>query len=341
MIMQKSAYIVYYARTFLHNHFFKSEPYMSAKNESYCLTGPDLPYFAKRIMTKPSRKGILLAGGHGTRFYPATRCISKQLLPVYDKPMLYYPLTTLMLAGIQDILIIVWEHERALFEKLFGDGEQWGIRLQYAAQEQPRGIAEAFTIGESFIGDHAVCLMLGDNILYGDGIATVLQEAAQQTEGATIFGYYVHDPERYGVIYFNDQGQPIDILEKPQNPLSHYAAIGLYFYDNTVVEIAKNLKPSARGELEITDVTRVYLEQKKLQVTQLGRGTAWLDTGTPPAWLEASNFIHILEHRQGLKIGCPEEVAWRMGYINTSQLLALAEPLMKSGYGKYLQNLVG
>lgn len=292
------------------------------------------------MMTKPSKKGILLAGGHGTRFYPATRSISKQLLPVYDKPMLYYPLTTLMLAGIQDILIITWAHERQLFEKLLGNGEQWGIRLHYAAQEKPQGIAEAFIIGETFIGDAAVCLMLGDNILYGEGIAAILQQAAQHTQGATIFGYYVQDPERYGVIHFDAHGQPIDIVEKPQAPLSHYAAIGLYFYDNQVIQIAKQLKPSLRGELEITDVTRVYLEQQQLQVIQLGRGVAWLDTGTPPAWLEASNFIQIVEHRQGLKIGCPEETAWRMGYIDSAQLLLLAEPLLKSGYGQYLQNLV-
>lgn len=291
-------------------------------------------------MTKTSRKGILLAGGHGTRFYPATRSISKQLLPVYDKPMIYYPLSTLMLAGIKDILIIIWEHERSLFEKLLGNGEQWGINIQYAAQEKPRGIAEAFMIAEEFIANDPVCLMLGDNILYGDGIASQMQSASQQTEGATIFGYYVQDPERYGVIHFNDQGAPIDIVEKPQNPLSNYAAIGLYFYDNRVIEIAKQLKPSPRGELEITDVTRVYLEQQQLQVTKLGRGIAWLDTGTPPAWLEASNFIQILEHRQGLKIGCPEEIAWRMGYIDTPQLIALAQPLLKSGYGHYLQELV-
>lgn len=291
-------------------------------------------------MTKPSRKGILLAGGHGTRFYPATRSISKQLLPVYDKPMLYYPLTTLMLAGIKDILIITWEHERELFQKLLGDGGQWGVRLQYATQEKPRGIAEAFIIGEHFIDDASVCLMLGDNILYGEGISTIMQGAAQQTQGATIFGYYVQDPERYGVIHFDDQGRPVNIVEKPQNPLSNYAAIGLYFYDNRVIEIAKQLQPSPRGELEITDVTRVYLEQQKLQVIKLGRGIAWLDTGTPPAWLEASNFIQIVEHRQGLKIGCPEEIAWRMGYIDSPQLLSLAEPLLKSGYGQYLQSLV-
>jgi glucose-1-phosphate thymidylyltransferase len=245
-----------------------------------------------------------------------------------------------MLAGIKDILMIIWEHERPLFEKLFGNGEQWGIRLQYAAQEKPRGIAEAFMIGEEFIGTDPVCLMLGDNILYGDGIPSIMQEAAKQTEGATIFGYYVQDPERYGVIHFDTEGRPTDIVEKPQQPLSNFAAIGLYFYDNRVIEIAKQLKPSARGELEITDVTRVYLEEQSLQVKKLGRGIAWLDTGTPPAWLEASNFIQILEHRQGLKIGCPEEIAWRMGYIDTPQLLALAKPLLKSGYGHYLQQLV-
>jgi glucose-1-phosphate thymidylyltransferase len=291
-------------------------------------------------MHKPTRKGILLAGGHGTRFYPATRSISKQLLPVYDKPMLYYPLSTLMLAGIRDILVITWEHERELFQKLLGNGQQWGIKLQYATQEQPRGIADAFIVGEEFIGEDPVCLMLGDNILYGEGVAAVMQQAAQQVDEATIFGYYVNDPERYGVIYFNEQEQVIDIVEKPEQPLSNYAAIGIYFYDNQVVDIAKNLKPSTRGELEITDVTRAYLVQQKLKVKKLGRGVAWLDTGTPPAWLEAANFIQILEHRQGLKIGCPEEIAWRMGYIDTSQLLALAEPLLKSGYGKYLQNLV-
>ena len=221
-----------------------------------------------------------------------------------------------------------------------GDGGQWGVRLQYAAQEKPRGIAEAFIIAEKFIGGDAVCLMLGDNILYGEGISTVIQRAAQQTQGATIFGYYVQDPERYGVIQFDAQGQPVDIIEKPLHPLSHYAAIGLYFYDNRVIEMAKNLHPSLRGELEITDVTRLYLAQQELQVVKLGRGIAWLDTGTPLAWLEASNFIQILEHRQGLKIGCPEEIAWRMGYIDSSQLLSLAQPLLKSGYGKYLQNLV-
>lgn len=287
-----------------------------------------------------SRKAILLAGGHGTRFYPATRGISKQLLPVYDKPMVYYPLSTLMLAGIQDILIITWPHELQLFQKLLGDGSQWGIRIDYAPQEAPKGIAEAFIIGEKFIGNSPVCLMLGDNLLYGEGMAHILQDISKQIEGATIFGYYVKDPERYGVIYFDEEGRPTDIVEKPEKPLSNYAAIGIYFYDNYVVDIAKTLRPSPRGELEITDISRVYLQEKKLQVTKLGRGVAWLDTGTPAAWLEAANFIQILEHRQGLKIGCPEEIAWRMGYIDAEQLIQLAQPLLKSGYGQYLKELV-
>lgn len=291
-------------------------------------------------MNKFLRKGILLAGGNGTRFYPATRSISKQLLPIYDKPMVYYPLSTLMLTGIRHILVITWEHEIALFKHLLGDGSQWGIQLEYAAQAAPRGIADAFIVGEKFIGDDPVCLILGDNVLYGDNISDVLQEANQQSEGATIFGYYVNDPERYGVIQFDEQQKPIDIIEKPTSPPSHYAAIGLYFYDNNVIEVAKQLKPSKRQELEITDVTRHYLQRNQLSVTTLGRGVAWLDTGTPGSWLEAANFIHILERRQGLKIGSPEEVAWRMGYINENQLLELAKPLLKSGYGTYLQNLI-
>lgn len=286
------------------------------------------------------RKGILLAGGHGTRFYPATRSISKQLLPVYDKPMIYYPLSTLMLAGMKDILIITWPHEMALFQNLLGDGSQWGIRLQYLAQPKPRGIAEAFMLGDKFIGNDPVCLMLGDNILYGDGVGKLLQEADNQQRGATIFGYYVNDPERYGVIDFNDQGQVIDIIEKPKQPPSNYAAIGLYYYDSHVVEIAKNLQPSPRGELEVTDLSRVYLKNNALAMKKLGRGVAWLDTGTPESWLEAANFIRILEHRQGLKIGCPEEVAYRKGYIDAEQLQTLAQPLLKSGYGQYLQSLV-
>ncbi len=288
----------------------------------------------------PACKGILLAGGNGTRFYPATRIISKQLLPVYDKPMLYYPLTALMLAGIRDILIITWEHERALFQKLLGDGHQWGIRLQYASQDKPRGIADAFVVGEEFIGNDPVCLMLGDNILYGDRIPAQLQFAAQKTNGGTIFAYYVQDPERYGVVRFDENNRPVEIVEKPTKYLSSYAAIGLYFFDNRVVEWAKQLKPSRRGELEVTDIARMYLSEQALEVIQIGRGVAWLDMGTPSSWLEAANFIQILEHRQGLKVGCPEEVAWRMGYITSSQLLSLAEPLLKSGYGQYLQKLL-
>jgi glucose-1-phosphate thymidylyltransferase len=286
------------------------------------------------------RKGIILAGGLGTRFYPATRSISKQLLPVYDKPMIYYPLSTLMQTGIREILLITLPHELELFKRLLGDGSQWGIQLSYATQAIPSGIAEAFIIGEPFIDGGSVCLMLGDNILYGEGISKVLQKAATQTEGAVLFGYRVNDPERYGVIYFDEQGAPKDIVEKPQHPLSRYAAIGLYFYDHQVVEIAKQLKPSKRGELEITDISLHYLKRKQLSVIKLGRGTAWLDTGTPASLLEAASFIQILEHRQGLKIGSPEEIAWRMGFVDTQRLLALAKPLLKSGYGQYLMGLV-
>lgn len=287
----------------------------------------------------PMRKGILLAGGFGTRFYPATRSISKQLLPVYDKPMIYYPLSTLMLSGIKQILIITWPNEIELFRKLLGDGSQWGIELQYATQQEPRGIAEAFIIGEKFIGHDSICLMLGDNILYGEGVASTLQ-AASESQGATIFGYYVNDPERYGVIEFNAEGNIVDIVEKPKNPLSNFAAIGLYYYDNQVINLAKQLKPSARGELEITDLSKMYLEKNQLNVKKFGRGVAWLDTGTPAAWLEAANFIQILENRQGLKIGCPEEIAFRKGYIDEKQLHVLAEPLLKSGYGQYLKSLM-
>lgn len=285
-------------------------------------------------------KGIILAGGLGTRLYPATRSISKQLLPVYDKPMIYYPLCTLMSAGIREILIITTPHELALFQMLLGDGSQWGLSLQYLAQPKPEGIAQAFIIGETFIGSDAVSLILGDNILYGDHLSDKLKQAVNQKTGATIFGYYVSDPERYGVIRFDENHHPIDILEKPTIPPSHYAVIGLYFYDNDVIEIAKQLKPSQRGELEITDINLHYLHAKKLRVEKLGRGTAWLDTGTHKSLLDAANFIYVLEQRQGLKIGSPEEVAWRMGYIKTETLETLAHAQIKSGYGAYLLDLI-
>jgi len=283
-------------------------------------------------------KGIILAGGLGTRLYPATLSISKQLLPIYDKPMIYYPLCTLMAAGIKEILIITTPHELPMFQQLLKDGSQWGISLSYVTQPSPDGIAQAFILAEAFIGNDSVCLILGDNILYGDGIAEKLQQASREPEGATIFGYYVSDPERYGVIRF-DKDQPIDIVEKPSAFISHYAVIGLYFYDNEIISIAKQLKPSARGELEITDVNRHYLQQKKCKVIKLGRGTAWLDTGTHKSLLDAANFIHILEQRQGLKIGSPEEMAWRMGYISLDKLKQLAAKQIKSGYGEYLLEL--
>lgn len=285
-------------------------------------------------------KGIILAGGIGTRLYPATRSISKQLLPVYDKPMIYYPLCTLMHAGITDILIITTPHELPMFQQLLNNGSQWGITLNYAAQRKPDGIAQAFLIGEKFIGDDSACLILGDNILYGNGLPEKLQQAAKQKLGATIFGYYVSDPERYGVIVFDNKNQPIDIIEKPTSPASHFAVIGLYFYDNNVLQIAKQLKPSARGELEITDINLQYLHKKNLHVEKLSRGTAWLDTGTHKSLLDASNFIYVLEQRQGLKIGSPEEVAWRMGLISTEQLKKLASTQTKSGYGEYLLDLI-
>jgi len=285
-------------------------------------------------------KGIILAGGLGTRLYPATRQISKQLLPVYDKPMIYYPLCTLMQAGIHDILIITTPHELPMFHALLGDGSQWGINLSYIAQPSPGGIAQAFLIGEQFIGNDSVCLILGDNILYGDGLTDKLRIGAKQQSGATIYGYYVADPERYGVIVFDKNDQPTDIIEKPAVPASNYAVIGLYFYDNDVINITKQLKPSARCELEITDVNRHYLQQKKLHVEKLGRGTAWLDTGTHKSLLDAANFIYVLEQRQGLKIGSPEEVAWRMGLIPAEQVEKLAGTQIKSGYGEYLLALI-
>lgn len=285
-------------------------------------------------------KGIILAGGLGTRLLPSTRSISKQLLPVYDKPMIYYPLCTLMQAGIREILIITTPNESSMFQHLLGDGSQWGIHLSYTTQDKPDGIAQAFIIGAPFIGNSSVSLILGDNILYGTGLSDTLRKAAQPASGATIFGYYVSDPERYGVITFDKNDKPIEIVEKPTTPSSHYAVIGLYFYDNNVVEIAKSLKPSARGELEITDVNKHYLSHNALKVEKLGRGTAWLDTGTHKSLLDASNFIYVLEQRQGLKIGSPEEVAWRMGLIKTEQLETLAHAQRKSGYGEYLLDII-
>jgi glucose-1-phosphate thymidylyltransferase len=284
-------------------------------------------------------KAIILAGGLSSRLYPATYIFSKQLLPIYDKPMIYYPLSTILSAGLREILLISTPAEQSLFKQLLGNGEQWGISIEYAIQPKPEGIAQAFLIGESFIGTDSVCLILGDNIFYGQGLEKLLIESTQQS-GATIFSYFVSNPERYGVVTFDEAGNPVDIIEKPTNPSSHHAVVGCYFYDNQVIEFAKNLKLSWRAELEITDINRLYLQTQKLRVKKLERGTAWLDTGTTTSMLEAANFIRTLEKRQGLKIGCPEEIAWRMGFIDSTQLAALAKPLIKSGYGEYLLSLL-
>ena len=285
-------------------------------------------------------KGIILAGGSGTRLYPLTKSVSKQLMPVYDKPMIYYPLAIQMLAGIREILIITTPEDNSQFQRLLGDGNQWGISIQYAIQPEPGGLAQAFLIGEEFIGNNTVCLILGDNIFYGQGFSEILQKNARLTHGATVYGYYVKDPQRYGVVAFDAMGRATSIEEKPEQPKSNFVVTGLYFYDNDVVSIAKGIKPSKRGELEITDVNNAYLKRGDLRVERLGRGFAWLDTGTHASLLDAANFIKVVEDRQGLKLACVEEIAYRMGAIDLDQLARLAEPLKKNSYGQYLLRIV-
>ncbi len=289
---------------------------------------------------KKARKGILLAGGSGSRLYPLTHSASKQIMPVYDKPMIYYPLSVLMLAGIRDILLISTSRDLPSFRELLGDGSQWGLNLSYAVQPRPEGLAQAFLIGERFIGKDPACLVLGDNIFFGQGLQELLDRASAQHKGATVFGYYVKDPERYGVVRFDAQGRAVDIEEKPARPKSHYAVTGLYFYDNDVISIAQNLRPSARGELEITDINKAYLKRGDLNVELMGRGFAWLDTGTHEALLDAANYVRVVQERQGLQIACPEEIAYRQGLICAAQLEKLAQPYAKSQYGQYLLGLL-
>ena len=292
------------------------------------------------MTASPTMKGIILAGGSGTRLYPLTQVLSKQLLPVYDKPMIYYPLSTLMLAGIRDILIITTPHDQPFFQALLKDGAHWGLHISYAVQPNPDGLAQAFIIGKDFIGKDPCCLVLGDNIFYGHGLTGLLRNAQQRTQGATVFGYWVKDPERYGVAEFDQQGQVTRLVEKPAQPKSNYAITGLYFYDNQVVDMAMQLRPSPRGELEITDLNNLYLERGALQLEKFGRGVAWLDTGTHESLMQASNFIETIESRQGLKVSCPEEIAFNAGWIDAAQLEGLAAPLRKNGYGEYLLGLL-